>query len=301
MSQERCKSSLWARCETCAAVFYFGLCLLFLGIVAGLTHRLRHPEVTPLEISIMKWSLIVTWPIFLADGAIRLWLCYGTQRWRTCLGAVAAMVLFPPLRLGARGYIRGDYIWLPVAGWRVVDKALCRDLERFFSVPMIVIAALVVPLLVIEYGWSHVRSIPALALALDIGSAAIWFAFAVEFALMISVTPHKLQYCLRNWVDVLIVALPLFEAMPALRLLRVLWLQQLTRMGSAYRLRALVMKAWRAFLVLDLVQRLGGLHPAKTIAPTPRVAASQTGRDRGLAQGDCCSGANDHGSGDRCG
>jgi hypothetical protein len=42
-------------------------------------------------------------------------------------------------------------------------------------------------------------------------------------------------------------------------------MQQVSRLGRAYRLRALAMKLWRAMLVLQVVQRLSGWSPEKRL------------------------------------
>ena len=42
-------------------------------------------------------------------------------------------------------------------------------------------------------------------------------------------------------------------------------MQQVTRLGRAYRLRAVAMKLWRAMLVLEVIQRLTGWSPEKRL------------------------------------
>jgi voltage-gated potassium channel len=150
-------------------------------------------------------------------------------------------------------------------GWRPVDADLRRALERGFGLPMIGFALLVLPLFALEYYWAEaVRAHPALALGLDIGTAVIWLAFAVELVLMASVSERPLHYCFLHWIDVAIVLLPVVEVLPALRLLRLgrsLRLEPLLRWGQLLRLRALAARGWRALLVLQVVQRLAGRSP----------------------------------------
>jgi hypothetical protein len=164
--------------------------------------------------------------------------------------------------MGCSSQIRPNHIWLPGLGWREIDNSLRKTLERVFSVPMIVFALMVLPLLALEYFQAdRIRSEPLLALWVDIGTSIIWLAFAIELIIMVAVSDWPWQYCFAHWIDVIIVLLPLVEMLPVLRLLRVgrvLRLEQLLRWGRLHRLNALVTRGWRAFLVLQIVHRLTG-------------------------------------------
>lgn len=265
----------------------FFVALLSLIVVAGATHRLTNllhsPEdgsigvaVTELEIDAFGWSLVLLWPMFAIEAFLRV----SCRPREMSLGAATCRALpiicVPPLRLGSRGYARRDSLWLPGAGWRVVDKRLRRDLERFFGVPMILLAFLTLPLLVVEYAWKEqLRASALLTWLLDVGTSFIWLAFAVELIVMVSVSEKRVRYLARHWVDVVIVLLPLVDVLPALRALRALRLQQLTRIGRAYRLRALVMKLWRAMLVLEVMQRLTGATPEKRLRSLEELARAK--------------------------
>lgn len=248
----------------------FALALLFLIVLAGLIHRLPRPDVTDFEILLILGALEGLWLLFLPEALFRF-LTRDRERgfWRP-VGAAALTCLVPPLRMGVPSQSRPGHIWLPRLGWQPIDKHLRRALERAFSVPMICMALLVLPLLAAEFHWGdEIRQHPGMALALDIAVSAIWLAFAIEFILMVSVAESKLRYCAAHWIDLLVVLLPLVEALPilrALRLGRLLRLEQLTRMGRIYRLRGLAFKAWRAFLVLDLVKRVLNRHPQRRLA-----------------------------------
>ncbi len=168
----------------------------------------------------------------------------------------------PPVRLGARYHGPGEFVWFPRLGWRSIDKSLRKTLEKYFSVPMILIALMVLPVLAIEYGWeSAVRQNKALGEFITWANTIIWFAFAVEFLVMISVAKKKLRYAVSQWINLLIILLPLIEFLPLLRVLRlsrVLRLNKLSKMGRLYRLRGLALRAWRAILILGVLQRLFG-------------------------------------------
>jgi voltage-gated potassium channel len=267
------------RRDTLLAALMFYLSILFLILLAGLlyshnAHNLPHtdqsadepavsaPDWDAIEHRVQLYGLAVVWPMFLVEA---LWTFFTRNRnagfWKP-VGWVVLVSAVPPLRIAGR--VTDRDIWLPRLGWRPVDRDLRRTLERFFSVPMIVIALMVLPLLAIEYGWrAHVQAHPGLRLFLEIANSAIWLAFCIEFLVMVSVADKKLRYCALHWVDLAIILLPLLyvvmvQWLPLLRSLRVLRLSQLSRMGRVYRMQGLALKAWRAFLVLEVIQRVIG-------------------------------------------
>jgi voltage-gated potassium channel len=242
----------------------FFLSVLFLVVLAGLIHR--YPRLDPggLEATLIEGGLGLLWLVFLLEAALRLFLRDGRQGVRGLTSAVVGGLL-PPLRMASRSPVAPDHIWLPGLGWQKIDAPLRRRLERFFSVPMIFFALMVLPLFVLEFYWAEqVRAEPALALALDVGTSVIWLAFSVELILMVAVADRPVRYCFTHWIDVAIVLLPAVEVMPLFRLLRlgrVLRLEQLLRWGRLHRLQAVAMRGWRAILLLQIVQRLSGRSP----------------------------------------
>ncbi|GBD36070.1 hypothetical protein HRbin36_01190 [bacterium HR36] len=270
--------------ETALAAIFFALALVHLAALGGFSHRYPRADVHPLEIQIMGGALVAVWPLFVLEALVRgrlAWL-QGQRFWGLTQALVVLVV--PPLRLGFRGYYRTEEIWLPLLSWQKADKQLYRRLEKFFSIPMICLALLVLPILVLEYGWPEWREQYGwFGPTLDAASAAIWLAFALEFILLVNLSSNKLQFCFRHWIELLIVVLPLVEIMPALltdlvpalRLLRILRLQQLGRFGRVYRLRALVTKLWRAFLILEIVQRLTGQTPEKRLRKLRELLAAK--------------------------
>jgi voltage-gated potassium channel len=247
----------------------FWMAFYFLVVASGVLHRGREGFGTSLELYVMFWSLVVLWPIFIVEAAARFFLCERrTGFWHRFSYFLLVSVL-PPMRLAARSYADQGRMWLPLVGWAAVDKTLRRTLERLFSAPMIVIALMVLPVLAMEYFWLEpVRAHFGWSLTLDIASSVIWLAFALEFVIMVSVAPGKVRYCFQNWTDMLVVALPIVDFLPLLRLFRltrILELQQLSRMGRLYRLRGLLMKLWRAILVLEMIQRLFGNYKERRL------------------------------------
>lgn len=246
----------------------FFLALTFLVVLAGLIHRFPHLHQGDPEGYLILGGLAGLWLVFLGEAAFRFRLRDRTQKVWKPLAVAVACALLPPSRMGCPN--ADHHLWLPVLGWRKIDAHLRATLERFFSVPMICFALLVLPLLVVEhYFGEEVRAEPALALGLDLGTSIIWLAFTVELILMAAVADRPLRYCLGHWIDVTIVVLPAFETLPLLRLLRlgrVLRLEQLLRWCRLQRLQTLAVRGWRAFLLLQIVQRLAGRSPERRLA-----------------------------------
>jgi hypothetical protein len=240
----------------------FFVALAFLVGLAGLIHRYPRLDPNEPEAYLILAALGVLWLPLLLDALNRFRLRDGGDRsWKPVL-ALAAFALVPPLRMGRRSRARPNHIWLPLLGWREVDNRLRRTLERFFSVPMIGVALMVLPLLALEYYWSeNLRDEPLLALWFDIGTAAVWLAFAVELIAMAAVSQRPLWYCFLHWIDAAIVLFPAVEVLPLFRLLRLgrlLRLEQLLRWGRLHRLQALAARGWRGLLLLQIVQRFTG-------------------------------------------
>jgi hypothetical protein len=240
----------------------FCLAVLFLVVLAGLIHRYPRLGPTDPEVYLIQGGLGALWLVFLLEAGLRFRLRdRGRPAWRA-LAAAAACALLPPLRMGCRSRSRPNHLWLPGLGWREINSRLRRTLERAFSVPMIFFALLVLPLLALEYYEAdRIRAEPTLALWFAVGTSVIWLAFAVELVLMVAVSDRPWRYCFLHWIDVAIVLLPAVEMLPLFRLLRlgrVLRLEPLLRWGRLARLQALGSHGWRAFLLLQVVQRLTG-------------------------------------------
>jgi len=217
-------------------------------------------------------ALLALWSVFLLEFVVQL-LVRDPKRpfWRTrYVGLIVCAC--PPLRLCARNHDMGGMIWLPWLGWQHMNDALRERLERYFSIPMILFALTILPVLLIEFGMKHlVAAHPWLRILLHISTAAIWFAFAVEFIVMVSVAEKKLRYCKQHWIDIAIIILPLISFLRSLRIMRAVRLarlakaQQLTKMSRLYRLRGLVARAVRALLLLQLINRILRIPPEKQL------------------------------------
>lgn len=175
--------------------------------------------------------------------------------------------LAPPLRMGGRDHVDGGSIWLPHLGWRRVDRSLQVQLEKAFNVPMILIALAVLPLFGLDWHWQNRAVTPSwhMLVFLWASESLIWFAFAIEFVVMFSVSSKKLRYCRDHWMDLVIILAPMVGFLRLVRMARVLRLSQVSRAARAYRLRGLSQRMFRGLLVLSLVRNLLEGDPAKRL------------------------------------
>jgi hypothetical protein len=157
----------------------------------------------------------------------------------------------PPPPPGCR-YV--PVIWLGIV---VADDDLRRRVDRFFHAPMIVLALLVLPLLILDYafvregkaggeitrGWLWWLVLGGLTL--------IWIAFTAEFVIKIAIAESRIEYLRRNWLDVIIIIIPL---------LRPLRVAALARTSQAFRLRGVWFKLARyvfaLFIGMEATNRL---------------------------------------------
>jgi voltage-gated potassium channel len=180
--------------------------------------------------------------------------------------------LCPSLRMCARSPEMHGRLWLPNLKWRHANRRLRKRLERRFSVPMILIALLIMPVLLVEFFMqAQVAQYIWLRAFLHVGTGVIWFAFAFEFILMVSVAKKKIAYCKNHWIDLAIIILPLFSFLRTLQMFRatriahMVRLPMLTKLARVYRLRGTAVKALQGLLVLELFHRVGGTNPQRRI------------------------------------
>ena len=255
----------------------FVLAFAHLLLIAGVVHRATSKSVTQFELDVMFGGLIVLWPVFVIEAAWGVYRRDRTVRRKPIVLRAVLVSLVPPFRM-ALADTRTGLIWVPRIGWHPPGKALFKRLDLAFGVPMLLFAFLILPILLLEYVRSEqFHDAPELALALDIGIAVVWVAFATEFVFKSSAHPKPYSFATDHWLDVAIVVLPLLEfiltkwvdAAPLARLLRLgraVSPEQISRMQRLYRLQGVATKAWHALLLLEGVSRLLGNTPEKRLA-----------------------------------
>lgn len=216
--------------------------------------------------------MFVIWPVVIAESVYHIFIRPKTWAMTATHAYSLLFCVCPSLRMCARSAEMGGRLWLPGWSWQRPNRRLRRRLEHYFSVPMIGIALLIVPVLVVEFLFKdQVARYAWLRVSLHTGTGVIWFAFAAEFILMIAIAEKKFDYLRRHWVDVAIIVLPFFsflrslQALRGTRLARLARVPQLTKLARAYRLRGTVLRAFRALVLLDVAARLFRTTPEKRL------------------------------------
>lgn len=215
-------------------------------------------------------ALLCIWPLFWIEYIYN----YETRKREDGSRIIPLQPLFaciiPPLRLGAASSAWDDRMWLPSLSWQHPGRDLSALLERIFTKPMLIIALLILPILLIEFAFKGlVQEYYWLRLVLHFATGFIWFAFAFEFIIMVSATDKKIAYVKKNWIDLAIILIPLVSFLRTLRVLRLAKLakiQKIARLGRVYRVRSLGMKVMRAFMMFGLVNKILNITADKRLA-----------------------------------
>jgi hypothetical protein len=245
-----------------------GLALVFLILAAvSLRHIERSPQDTGTGDLLVTLLLSLWLPLFI-DALVGYWR-RADFTWPAAR-RLLLLWLIPPFRIAQSPYAAESCVWLPALGWQRADQDLYERLERAFSIPMLFMAILILPILAAELFWAEeVAGHAGVRLALDLGTAVIWLAFCVEFIVMSTLAPKKLVYLARNWINLAIIVMPFLAFLRGLKVGRVLWLGK--GLGKAvktlkvYRLRGLWMRGWRGMVALDLLERVVHRTPERRL------------------------------------
>lgn len=158
----------------------------------------------------------------------------------------------PPPRPGVR------YVRVRVLGIVVADDNLRGHIDRRFHWPMIVLALLTLPLLVIDVLQHKNPNFGnnALQWFVWVGFGIIWLAFLIEFVVKITIAECRIEYLKRNWLDVIIIVAPVLRPLRAM---------SIAKTSKVFTLRGVGMKFARYVITLlvgleatdRLLQRLG--------------------------------------------
>lgn len=175
--------------------------------------------------------------------------------------------LIPPLRMVTSSSKPRGWLWLPGAGWMATGEETSEKLEQKLALPMVILTLLVLPVLGAELaGGDTLDAHPRLALATHLATCVIWIGFTVEFLCMVAAAPNKLHYCLKNWINLVIILLPLVAFLRVLTAFRFARMIRAGKLLRAYRLRGLWTRLWRLALLFNLFERLQQRDPAKYCA-----------------------------------
>lgn len=273
------------RYDAKAASIMFYLGVLSLLLIGTLITAFTEENPSPLLLTLLPWLsglMGLLYLLFAIDASL---LFYRASQSKQRMNKPEKRrrllaILFPPLRIGSRNITTAENIWIPRWQWCKVNEGLFLELKRRFVLPMIGIALLIVPVLVIE--WKFLNDIreemPNLKidLILDAIQTFIWCAFTFEFLLMISISGRKLHYVKKNWIDLLIILLPFASFLRTLRISQIARLKYATR---SFKLRGVVTKARQGLIFVDFIQRIFRLRPESEIKRLYRLL-QENQRDR---------------------
>lgn len=243
----------------------FTLALAFLILIAVRLHVFEQEPATPQPNLWLTELLSALWFPMLLESAIGYWR-HRDYSWRAG-GRLLLLWLIPPYRMVLSTHPGGSCVWLPLLGWRQPDDELFRRLECAFSIPMLFIALLILPILAIELFLADALPLhPELQWFLNVGTSLIWFAFTLEFVLMSAVAESKKKYLLANWLTLIIILLPLLAFLRSFQAARLLRLGKTAKALKAYQLRGLGLRAWRGVVALELIERILHRNPYKRLA-----------------------------------
>ena len=275
--QQKDNSDYRVRCRNVAnqmALPMFCLSLLFLTLVAILiTTQIYAPRLSEFAVNtnspigpigadqLTRFSsilLLALWPLFWLEHFYNAHAAGGLSDNKNQLKRMLSVCLCPPLRLGATSPAQENRIWLPGLGWREPGRVLCKELQQKLSMPMLIIALTILPVLLTEKVFaSAIEQHGWLRLTLNAATGFIWLAFTAEFIVMVNSSAKKFAYIKANWIDLAIILLPLIAFLRSFSLL--------AKLGRAYRMRGIIIKTVRALTLLEIVDRVTGCDPAKKL------------------------------------
>lgn len=239
--------------------------------------REEHLSVT--RLMVFFWLTLAMYPIFWAEA---LWhfAIDSPRKWKTLFACV-----LPPLRLARRDMEDGSRMWLPILGWRQIDEGLHEEVERDLSVPMVIVAVMILPLLAVDFVWAaQLEQHRWLQVVVETGYSITWLAFTMEFIVMFSIVDKKIPYLKKHWVDLLIICLPLVAFLRAFRVTQLVRLQQVTRATRVYRMRGLALRVWRGLLAMDVISRLARMSPEAKIETLKELISEKQREIQGLEE-----------------
>ena len=170
--------------------------------------------------------------------------------------------VLPPCRMAIRPGASGAAIWLPGLGWRRTGEALFEELERRAAFPMLCVTLLILPVVAVEFLLEdRIAELPWLGLSVHFANAVIWFFFAIELVIMLPLAERKKQYCMKNWVNVVVVLMPFLGFLRTVRLFSAVGAVHSARLVHGWRLRGVLVRMIRIVLFFKLVERFMRRNP----------------------------------------
>lgn len=186
---------------------------------------------------------------------------------KPALKRLILVVLLPAFRMVISPVRPNREVWLPAYGWREVSTVSVAEMEQRTAIPMLLATALIIPVLIVDFGLAEiVKESRPIQVTMAILMALIWFSFALEFIVMVSLAPKKLAYCKKHWINIVIIVLPLVAFLRSLQAFRFLRVAKAGNLARAYRLRGLLTRSLKIALAFNLIERIMSLSPERYIA-----------------------------------
>ena len=208
--------------------------------------------------------MITTWFVIICESV------YGFRQSpdrKQALKRLILVVLLPAFRMVISPVRPNHEVWLPAYGWREVSTVSVAEMEQRTAIPMLLATALIIPVLIVDFGLAEVvKESRPIQISMAVLMALIWFSFALEFIVMLSLAPKKLAYCKKHWINIVIIVLPLVAFLRSLQAFRFLKVAKAGNLARAYRLRGLLTRSLKIALAFNLVERIMSLTPERYIA-----------------------------------
>ena len=94
-------------------------------------------------------------------------------------------------------------------------EELLHRIERITEMPLLILAFAMIPLLIGPMVWELSPQEETTFIALD---SFIWALFAIDLIIKVAISPHRLAYLRRHWLEVLVVVVPFFRPLRILRI-----------------------------------------------------------------------------------
>jgi hypothetical protein len=225
-----------------------------------------------MESKLFRPLIIALWASIIVEGIMGLFATHDA--WPARLKRLLLTAVLPPLRMVTASSKPRGWLWLPGIGWKPAGEETSEQLDQKLALPMVILTLLVLPVLGAELtGGETLENHPRLALATHLITCVIWIGFTMEFLWMVAAAPDKLTYCLKNWINLVIILLPLVAFLRVLNAFRFTRMLRAGKLLRAYRLRGLWSRLWRLALLFNLLDRLQQRDPAKYCAALEKKIA----------------------------
>jgi hypothetical protein len=257
------------RVKTLHAVIMFGTTLVYLAVLAVVVQWWNSTQAIEQDTRLTLQLLVIIWLPFVVESLVGL--ARNPELPNNRRNALL-ICLLPPFRLGYSTFHDSRIIWLPKLGWRYKDRDLYEHLYRLTAIPMIVIALMILPWLGIDFMLKERAETfpwlnqPWISLVLDVSAAFIWFAFALEYVVMLSLAEEKIPYIKKHWLNLVIILLPLLAFMRGFQLVRVFRVTRAGKLLRVYRMRGLMIRVYQAMVALSAIERLIHRNPEKHLS-----------------------------------